>query len=127
MRPDVELISDSKKIERITMHGIPNCDTVKKARLRLKAQGWAEGVDWVFIDLKKHNISTDVWFNWVSVLGWELLINKKGSTWRKLPPDVQLNVMDAASALALVQAYPSVVKRPVVDWGNDRITVGLWN
>ena len=65
---------------------------------------------------------------WVGQLGWEALLNRRGTTWRKLPPGEQARVQDAASAMALMQAHPSVIKRPVAEWpqgGPPRATVGF--
>jgi arsenate reductase len=96
----------------ITVYGIPNCDTVKKARAWLAAHG----ADYTFHDFKKLGVPADRFDAWVAALGWEPLVNRKGTTWRQLDPATQAAVSDAASAKALVLAQPSVVKRPVVEW-----------
>ncbi len=104
----------------IVLHGIPNCDTVKKARAWLQARG----VDYRFHDFKKDGVPADRLADWLTRLDWALLVNRKGTTWRQLDPADQAAVTDAASAGALMRREPSVIKRPVVDWG-DRTTVGF--
>lgn len=104
----------------ITMYGIANCDTVKKAR------SWMtdHGVDYAFHDFKKSGVPPAL-DAWIAQLGWEILLNRKGTTWRKLDAQAQASVLDAASAAALMRANPSVIKRPVVAWSGDHVTVGF--
>ncbi|WP_341902388.1 arsenate reductase [Polaromonas sp. YR568] len=97
----------------ITVYGIPNCDTVKKARAWLTAQGQAHG----FHDFKKAGVPPAELAQWADAVGWEKLLNRQGTTWRKLDAATQASVTDSASAQALMLAQPSVIKRPVVDWG----------
>lgn len=104
----------------IVLHGIPNCDTVKKARAWLQARG----VDHRFHDFRKDGVPADRLAHWLTDLDWALLVNRKGTTWRQLGPAAQAAVTDAASAADLMRREPSVIKRPVVDWG-DRTTVGF--
>ena len=103
------------------VYGIPNCDTVKKARAWLDGQGVAHA----FHDFKRAGVPADRLAAWVQAAGWERLVNRQGTTWRKLDPAAQATVVDAASAAALLQAQPSVIKRPVVEWPDGRITVGF--
>ena len=105
----------------ITMYGIPHCDTVKKARLWLQDQGLA----YHFHDFKKDGVPPDALARWIQAVGWEVLLNRKGTTWRKLDAALQASVTDAASAAALMQAQASVIKRPVVQWPDGRISVGF--
>ncbi|MBC5767341.1 ArsC family reductase [Ramlibacter albus] len=105
----------------ITLFGITNCDTVKKARAWL-AQ---EGVDYTFHDFKKQGVPQDALDRWISQVGWEKLVNRQGTTWRKLDPAMQARVKDAASARALMLEQPSVIKRPVVQWDARQTTVGF--
>jgi Spx/MgsR family transcriptional regulator len=105
----------------ITLYGIPNCDTVKKSRAWLSQQG----VEYDFHDFKKQGVPAEQLDRWIAELGWEKLVNRNGTTWRKLPPDVQDRVKDAASAGRLMQENVSVIKRPVVEWGKGRATVGF--
>ncbi len=104
----------------ITVYGIPNCDTVKKARAWLTAQG----VDYRFHDFKKQGVPPSQLPAWIEAVGWETLLNRRGTTWRKLDAATQSAVTDAASASALMRAHPSVIRRPVVEWGTQ-LTVGF--
>src|SRR6218665_1098319 len=94
-----------------TLYGIPNCDTVKKARTWLETQG----VAYAFHDFKKSGVPAQL-DDWLAQLGWEAVLNRKGTTWRKLDATQQAAVHDAASAAALLRAQPSAIKRPVVEW-----------
>lgn len=104
----------------ITVYGIPNCDTVKKARAWLDARGLAHD----FHDFKKAGAPADLLARWAQELGWEKLLNRQGTTWRRLDPALQAQVQDSASARALMGEHPSLIKRPVVQWA-DRLTVGF--
>ena len=104
----------------VTLYGIPNCDTVKRARAWLAAAGIVVR----FHDFKKAGVPPDGLARWLDELGWERLLNRQGSTWRKLDEALRASVVDAASARALMLAQPSVIKRPVVDWGAG-LTVGF--
>ena len=105
----------------ITLYGIPNCDTVKKARAWLAEQG----IDHQFHDFKKAGVPEPGLDAWLASAGWERLLNRKGTAWRALPDALKDSVTDAASARAVMQQQPSTIKRPVVDWGRGRITVGF--
>ncbi|WP_100410198.1 ArsC family reductase [Acidovorax sp. 69] len=107
----------------MTLYGIPNCDTVKKSRLWFTEHG----LDYQFHDFKKQGVPTEHLPDWMNALGWHKLVNRQGTTWRKLEADVQAAVKDDASASALMQSQPSVIKRPVVEWrsaGHTRLSVG---
>ena len=104
----------------IVLYGIPNCDTVKKARAWLSDRGVAH----TFHDFKRQGVPEDRLDAWLADAGWEKLLNRQGTTWRRLAPEVQAGVKDAASARALLLAQPSAIKRPVVEWGG-RTTVGF--
>jgi Spx/MgsR family transcriptional regulator len=105
----------------ITLHGIPNCDTVKRARAWLAGQG----AEVVFHDFKKAGVPPAGLDAWLAAAGWERLLNRQGNTWRKLDEASRAAVVDAASARALMLAQPSVIKRPVVVWGDGAVTVGF--
>ena len=94
----------------ITVYGIPNCDSVKKARVWLTDRG----LDYVFHDFKKQGVPPEAIDFWLKHTNWEVLLNRKGTTWRKLDPTLQASVVDAASARTLMLNHTSVIKRPVV-------------
>lgn len=104
-----------------TLFGIPNCDTVQRARAWLTAQG----VEHRFHDLRKSGVPPERLDAWLASAGWQRLVNRQGSTWRKVPSADQAAVHDAASARALLLAQPNIIKRPVVDWPDGVVTVGL--
>lgn len=103
-----------------TLYGIPNCDTVKKARTWLAEQGQ----DFDFHDFKKQGLSRDIAAGWLQQLDWEVLVNRKGLTWRNLTDEQKAAVKDKHSALELMLSNPSVIKRPVLDAGG-KLTVGF--
>lgn len=94
-----------------TLHGIPNCDTMKKARVWLDSHGIAYG----FHDYKKVGITADKLNAWADVVGWEVLLNKAGTTFRKLPEADKAGI-DRAKAVALMVEQPSLIKRPVLEY-----------
>lgn len=93
-----------------TLHGIKNCDTMKKAWTWLDQNGIA----YDFHDYKKQGIDRATLEAWVSKVGWEVLLNRSGTTFRKLP-DADKQNLDAAKAVDLMLAQPSMIKRPVLD------------
>jgi Spx/MgsR family transcriptional regulator len=104
-----------------TLYGIPNCDSVKKARDWLTEHG----VSYQFHDFKKQGVPTELLPDWITTVGLDKLINRKGPTWRKLDAALQASVVDAASATAVMLANASVIKRPVVVWADSAVTVGF--
>ena len=105
----------------LTVYGLRNCDTVKRARAWLAGQG-AEAR---FHDFKQAGVPADALDAWIAALGWERLLNRQGSTWRKLDQASRAAVVDAASARALMLAQASVIKRPVVAWPDGGFSVGF--
>ena len=105
----------------IHLYGIPNCDTVKKARTWLIEQG----LEHSFHDFKKQSPSVEQCLAWSQAVGWANLINKRGTTWRALNETSQASLMDDTSAAQLAHANPSLIKRPVVEWANGETTVGF--
>jgi arsenate reductase len=103
----------------ITVYGIPNCDTVKKARTYLDGRG----VTYAFHDYKKAGVEKADLKRWSGQVGWEILLNKAGTTFKKLP-DADKADIDEAKAIALMQANPSMIKRPVVE-GGKTLLVGF--
>lgn len=104
-----------------TVYGIPNCDSVKKARAWLLAAGH----DHAFHDFKRAGLTADLLDRWIAAAGWERVLNRKGTMWRRLDDAARASAIDAASARALMLAQPSLVKRPVVEWGDGTVTVGF--
>lgn len=94
----------------LTLYGIPNCDTVKKARTWLDAAG----VAYSFHDFRKDGLDPAKLQGWIEDIGWEKLLNKAGTTFRKLP-DADKAGLDAAKAKALMLDQPAMIKRPVVE------------
>jgi Spx/MgsR family transcriptional regulator len=105
----------------IAVYGIANCDTVKRARAWLAEQGQ----DLEFHDFKKAGAGPAELDRWMQAVGWERLLNRKGTTWRKLDDAQRDAVHDAAGARLLMLAQPSVIKRPVVAWPDGTISVGF--
>ena len=105
----------------ITVYGIANCDTVKKARAWLSALG----VEYEFHDFKKLGVPEAQLDNWLQQVGWEKLINRKGTTWRGREASTQASVVNDASAKRVILSNSSVIKRPVVSWSGGHITVGF--
>jgi arsenate reductase len=104
----------------ITIYGIKNCDTMKKARAWLDQAG----VAYEFHDYKTAGIDRARLEKWEKKVGWETLLNRSGMTFRKLP-DKDKNVAGAKQAIALMLAQPSMIKRPVLDLGRDKLVVGF--
>ena len=103
----------------VTIHGIRNCDTMKKARAGLDAHGIAHE----FHDYKVHGVTRATIEGWLRQVGWETLLNRAGTTFRKLP-EIEREGLDEAKAVALMLAQPSLIKRPVVDVAG-RLVVGF--
>lgn len=104
----------------ITMYGIPNCDTIKKARTWLNDHGIA----FDFHDYKKSGIDADTLKGWSAQVGWEKLLNKAGTTFRKLPDTDKANI-DEGKAIDLMVANPSMIKRPVLAGHGNQPLVGF--
>ena len=94
----------------VTLYGIPNCDTMKKARKWLDQHG----VDYQFHDFKKLGLEESLLRGWVKELGWEILLNRRGMMWRKVPPEIKDSI-DEKSAIQLMLETPTIIKRPVLD------------
>ncbi|MGF2736060.1 ArsC family reductase [Marinobacter sp. DUT-1] len=96
------------------LYGIKNCDTVKKARKWLDDQG----ISYDFHDFKKDGLSSEKLSEWEQAIGWEPLLNRRGTTWRKLPDEVR-DTISAQSAHDIMLENPSIIKRPVVEHDGD--------
>ncbi len=106
-------------MQPITIYGIRNCDTMKKARVWLEAHQVAV----VFHDYKTQGIDRQLLKGWVSEVGWEVLLNRAGTTFGKLP-EQERDGLDEDRAIALMLAQPSMIKRPVLN-GAGRLLVGF--
>jgi Spx/MgsR family transcriptional regulator len=104
----------------VTIYGIPNCDTMKKARTWLEGHG----VDYAFHDYRKQGLEAGRLDGWIGQLGWEILLNKSSATFRGLS-DAEKKSLDARKARALMLANPTMIKRPVLDTGDGRLLVGF--
>jgi arsenate reductase len=104
----------------ITLYGIRNCDTMKKARAWLDKHG----IDYAFHDYKTAGIDRARLERWEKKVGWEVLLNRAGTTFRKLP-DKDKAALNASKAMALMLAQPSMIRRPVLDLGGDNLVVGF--
>ncbi|WP_153233568.1 ArsC family reductase [Glaciimonas soli] len=99
----------------ITLYGIPNCDTVKKARTWLEEQEIA----YTFHNFKKDGVSQELITTWLADIAWDTLVNRKGTTWRNLPEQRRAKITDAVSATPLMIENPSIIKRPVLFTGKN--------
>ena len=100
----------------ITLYGIKNCDTMKKARRWLEEHG----IDYVFHDYRKDGLDKKQLEAWADELGWEALLNRRGTTWRKLPETVRAKI-DRASAIELMLEQPAMIKRPLLVTGKKSL------
>lgn len=103
------------------LYGIPNCNTVKTARVWLADHT----VTYVFHDFKKNGLTAECVQNWLAQVPWETLVNRKGLTWRGLSEAEKLAVCDADTALALMLTKPSVIKRPILEQAGRVLCVGF--
>jgi arsenate reductase len=104
----------------MTIYGIKNCDTMKKARAWLDQHG----VDYAFHDYKTAGIERERLERWARKAGWETLLNRAGMTFRKLP-DRDKTALNETKAIALMLGQPSMIKRPVLDVGGGKLLVGF--
>ncbi len=104
----------------ITIYGIPNCNTVKKALDWLNTHQIA----YTFHDFKKKGISLEKLEEWAAQVGWEALVNKRGTTWKQLSPETQLSVQNKEAAFELIMQKTSVTKRPILE-SNEKISLGF--
>jgi arsenate reductase (glutaredoxin) len=117
MQRNPELMKSTKPMR---VHGIANCDTVKRARAWLGGRA----VDYDWVDFRKQPPSIDQIRRWARSVGWEALLNRRGTTWRSLDDGQRAALRDEASAIALMHERPTLIRRPVVEDGDD-IVVGF--
>lgn len=103
------------------VYGIKNCNTVKSAVDWLKKNN----VEFEFHDYKSKGISVDKLKQWSKQVGWESLLNKRGTTWRQLDQTIQANVTNEANAIALMQEKTSVIKRPLIEVREKVVALGF--
>ncbi|WP_083252025.1 arsenate reductase [Pedobacter steynii] len=103
------------------IYGIPNCNTVKKARTWLAENKFNPE----FRDFKKNGITAEKLNEWCDTFGWEKVLNRKGTTWKKLSKEQQDGVSDQESAVQLLLQYTSAIKRPVVELNQKALLIGF--
>ena len=103
------------------VYGIPNCDTIKKTR------DWftKHKIAYEFHDYKKQGISVQKLKTWSKQLGWESLLNKRGTTWRQLDPAIQATITNEKAAINLLAEYTSMIKRPLIEQGDKVVALGF--
>ena len=99
----------------VILYGISNCDTVRKARKWLEA----EGIDYTFHDFRADGLEPATVAGWIDELGWENLVNRRSTSWKALPPNARESMDDAAAAAAILE-QPTLIKRPLLDTGKQR-------
>ncbi|MFN4086490.1 MAG: ArsC family reductase [Spirosomataceae bacterium] len=104
----------------MVVYGIPNCSTVKKACQWLDAHG----ITYTFHDYKKKGISSEKLADWMTIHSWEKLINRAGTTYRKLPDEVKAAIQSKEAAQAAMIQQPSMIKRPIIEW-QGQVIVGF--
>ncbi|MGE0797975.1 MAG: ArsC family reductase [Lautropia sp.] len=104
----------------LVFYGIPTCDQTRKTQAWLREHG----VDHRFHDFRADGLDRAMLERWISHLPWNSLLNRRGTTWRNLPADVRNQVVDQESAIEVMLAHPTLVKRPVIEIG-DRLLLGF--
>ena len=105
--------------DAVTLYGIPNCDTIKKARSWLQEQA----IDYRFHDYRKQGVDLKQLQTMAAQLGWEVMLNRRGTTWRALPDSIKAQI-DETSALQLMLANPAIIKRPILE-REGRLYIGF--
>ncbi len=100
----------------VTLYGIKTCDTIRKARRWLTDQS----IEFTFHDFRSAGLDKSQLSQWADELGWELLLNKRSTTWKNLAPDIKES-MGRHSALDIMLEQPTIIKRPILDLGNKRV------
>ena len=117
MLRDPEDYATCWSIAVITLYGIKNCDTVRKARKWLDTHG----VDYQYHDFRDDGLDQDAVATWIDELGWQNLLNRRSTSWKALDEKVRLD-MDEATAYKMVLSHPTLIKRPLLDTGKQRFT-----
>ncbi|OWF80551.1 ArsC family reductase [Yersinia rohdei] len=114
-------MSDNPATPSLRLYGIKNCDTIKKARRWLEEQGIAYQLH----DYRVDGLSDDLLQSFINKLGWEPLLNTRGTTWRKLPPAQREAIIDAQTAKVLMLEQPAIIKRPLLEAANGAMLLGF--
>ncbi|WP_443937808.1 Spx/MgsR family RNA polymerase-binding regulatory protein [Pedobacter sp. MW01-1-1] len=118
----VPLSPNTEKLKNImVVYGIPNCNTVKKAIDWLKENN----LEFEFHDFKKKGISPEKLNQWCATFGWEVVLNRKGLTWKKLSKEQQAEIKSQEDAVAYLLQNTSAIKRPVIEKDNDAVFIGF--
>lgn len=105
----------------LKVYGIPNCQSVKKALAHLETAG----IEHEFVNFRKTSLTADKIDAWLAAVGAETLVNRRGTSWRTLTPEEKLAAENADTLRALLFEKPTLIKRPIVEWPDGRITTGL--
>ena len=105
----------------LKVYGIPNCQSVKKALAHLDQAG----IEPEFVNFRKTPLTSDKIDAWLEAVGAETLVNRRGTSWRTLTPEEKLAAENADTLRALLLEKPTLIKRPVVEWPDGRVTTGL--
>ena len=105
----------------LAVYGIANCDSVKQARAWLQSADCAHE----FHDFKRAGLTAALLDRWIAAVGWEGLLNRRGTTWRRLDDATKASAEEAAGARALILRQPSLVRRPVVEWPDGSVSIGF--
>ena len=114
-------MTDNHSPISLKMYGIKNCDTIKKARKYLEANN----INYQFHDYRADGLNAELLSSFIATLGWEALLNKRGTTWRKLDESLRDSINDATSAQALMLEMPAIIKRPLLCAADGSMLLGF--
>ena len=114
-------MTDNSTTLSLSMYGIKNCDTIKKARKYLEANN----INYQFHDYRADGLNAELLSSFIATLGWEALLNKRGTTWRKLDESLRDSINDATSAQALMLEMPAIIKRPLLCAADGSMLLGF--
>lgn len=117
----VSLFLPEESVNMIIVYGIPNCDTIKKTIKWLEAHKQT----FVFHDYRKEGISREMLKDWSRQVGWEILLNKRSTTWKELDAAVQATATNETNAIRVMQQHPTLIKRPVITKNGKVVAVGF--
>lgn len=117
---ELSLASLGMDVTPTVIFGIPNCDTVKAVRRTIAEAG----LDVVFHNYRTDGVPTDKLTGWMNQHGWEAVLNRSGTTWRRLSEQERSAVVDTPTAVALAVEHDAVIRRPIIEWTDGSITIG---